>query len=63
MRKLFNIDPEKTYKALNPSSSTEVSIRSDILRDFETTSERKARQEMEAEFKKENMPEPGLLER
>ena len=59
----FKIDAEKTYKALNPSSSTEVSVRSDILRDFETTSERKQREEVEFEFKKENLPEKGLLAR
>ena len=61
-RKTFKIDPEKTYKALNPSSSTEVSVRSDILRDFETTSERQKRQEMEAEFKNEQMPAQDLVE-
>ena len=39
-RRKFHIDPEKTFKALNPSSSTEISVRSDILRDFEDESER-----------------------
>lgn len=52
----FRIDPTKTYKALNPSSSTEISVRSDILRDFETGSERETRIQMEAEMRDAMMP-------
>ena len=39
----FNIVKNKTWKAMNPSSSTEVSIRSDILRDFDGDTERELR--------------------
>ena len=45
--KNFKIVREKTYNALNPSSSQDLDVRSDILRDFESDSERERREEME----------------
>ena len=32
----FDVVKHKAWKAMNPSTSTEISIRTDILRDFET---------------------------
>ena len=45
--KHFKIVREKTYNALNPSSSPDLEVRSDILRDFESDSERERREEIE----------------
>ena len=44
----FDIVKTKAWKAMNPSTSTEVSIRTDILRDFESESERARREVVEA---------------
>ena len=45
--KNFKIVREKTYNALNPSSSPDFDVRSDILRDFESDSDRERREKME----------------
>ena len=59
----FKIIKEKTYAVMNPNSSTEVSIRSDIVRDFEFASERARRLEEEKKIKKRLRPSASLLER
>ena len=48
---------------MNPNSSTEVSIRSDIVRDFEFASERARRLQEEKKIKKRLRPSASLLER
>jgi len=47
----FDVVKHKAWKAMNPSTATEVSIRSDILRDFEDESERALREKIEKEHK------------
>ena len=44
----FSVIKNKTWKAMNPGSSTEVSIRSDILKDFESDAERALREKHES---------------
>lgn len=56
----FRIIQEKTYKAMNPSSSTELEVRSDIVRDFETTSER-GRREITEQSKMKKIKLPNAL--
>lgn len=48
---------------MNPNSSTEISLRSDIVKDFETHSERNRREYAENKLRQSLMPANSLLEK
>jgi len=59
----FKINKNQIYQVLNRSSSTEVSIRSDILREFETKSEKARREQREEDMRLSLIPEQELVQR
>jgi len=48
---------------MNPNSSTEVSVRSDIVKDFESASERKLRERAERKLRQSLVPSKSLLKK
>ena len=59
----FEIVQEKTYNAMNPNSSTEVSMRSDIMRDLESASETRKRLQADIDRRTNYRAPPDLIDR